>query len=143
MQFWGSKNLLMKTMRQVLCCQIYKLFKNIYFKEHLWTSASKLKRIHRWCFLVNFVSYSRTGILKRICKWQVRKRQCTGLFLIKLQVWRHLKVFERDSSTAISLWILWDFLGSFFAEHLLATTSHMMFFFSFLQIIVVFSLKSV
>ena len=43
--------------------------------------------------------------------------------------WKHLTVLERDSSTGISLWILWNFSESIFAEHLLATTSHMMLFF--------------
>ena len=46
LQFWGPATLLKKTPTQVLSCEIYKLFKNNYFEEHLWVSASKhyLKR---------------------------------------------------------------------------------------------------
>ena len=44
--FWGPATLFKKTPTQVFSCEIYKLFKNNYFEEHLWTSASKhyLKR---------------------------------------------------------------------------------------------------
>ena len=46
LEFWGSATLLKKTPTQVFSCEIYKLFKNNYFKKRLWTSASKryLKR---------------------------------------------------------------------------------------------------
>ena len=46
------------------------------------------------------------------------------------------------SCTAISLRIFWNFWGNFFAEHPLATTSHIMFF-PFFQISEVWSLKSI
>ena len=42
LQFWGPATLLKKTPTQVLSCEICKLFKNNYFEEHLWMSASKL-----------------------------------------------------------------------------------------------------
>ena len=48
-----------------------------------------------------------------------------------LTSWRHSAVLERDSGTGISLWILWNFYESFFAELLLATTSHIMLFYPF------------
>ena len=41
----------------------------------------------------------------------------------------NLKVLKRDPSTDISLLILRNFQESFFAEHFLATTSHMMLLF--------------
>ena len=46
LEFWGPATLLKKTPTQVFSCEIYKLFKNNYFEEHLSTSASKhyLKR---------------------------------------------------------------------------------------------------
>ena len=44
---------------------------------------------------------------------------------------RHTTLLERDSSTGVSLWILRNFQGNFFAEYLLETTSDMMYFFPF------------
>ena len=46
LEFWGPATLLKNTPIQVLSCEIYKLFKNNFFEEHLWTPASKhyLKR---------------------------------------------------------------------------------------------------
>ena len=91
-------------------CEFYELFKNIYFKEHLRTTGTKTPV---WGFLFNKVA--------------------------SLSAWRLLPVLERDSSTGhctrIFLWILRNFYESFFVEHVLATTSHMMVVFSsFLQI---------
>ena len=50
-----------------------------------------------------------------------------------LTSWRLLTVLERDTSPSTSLWVLWKFQESFFAEHLLATTifAWFCFFFSF------------
>ena len=42
LQFWWSATLLKKTPAQVLSCEICEISKNNYFKEHLWTTASKL-----------------------------------------------------------------------------------------------------
>ena len=42
LQFWGPAILLKKTPTQVLFCEICKLFKKIYFEEHLQMSTSKL-----------------------------------------------------------------------------------------------------
>ena len=46
LQFWEPATLFKKAPTQVFSCEICKLFKNNYFEEHLWTSASKhyLKR---------------------------------------------------------------------------------------------------
>ena len=44
---------------------------------------------------------------------------------------RHATLLERDSSTGVSLWILRNFQGNFFAEYLLEITSDMMYFFPF------------
>ena len=60
-----------------------------------------------------------------------------------LTTWRPVTLLERHSSTDIFLWISWKFQERFFAEHLLATTSNMMFFFSFLQISEVYSRKTI
>ena len=129
MLFWGPATLLKKIPTQALSYGICKHFKSNYFEEHLWTSAFKhylKKRLeHRW-FPVNFVNYLRTLIFWKICKRLVLPVR---------------KSLERDCLTVISLWILRNFQESFFAEHLLATTSHMMLFFSFLQISEVCSLN--
>ena len=42
LQFWGPGTLSKKTSTQGLSCEIWILFKNNNFQEHLWTSASKL-----------------------------------------------------------------------------------------------------
>ena len=46
LQFWGPATWLKKTPTQLLFCEIFKLFKNNYFEDYLWASASKhyLKR---------------------------------------------------------------------------------------------------
>ena len=145
MLFWGPATLLKKIPTQALSYRICKHFKNNYFEEHLWTSAFKhylKKRLeHRW-FPVSFVNYLRTLIFWRIYKRLVLPVRKSFLNKVEtLTAWRLLIALERDCLTVISLWILRNFLESFFAEHLLATTSHMMLFFSFLGISEVCSLK--
>ena len=44
LEFWRPVTLLKKTPTQVFSCEIYELFKNNYFEEHLWTSKHYLKR---------------------------------------------------------------------------------------------------
>ena len=46
LHFWAPATLLKNTPTQVLSREIYKLFKNNYFEEHLWNATSKhyLKR---------------------------------------------------------------------------------------------------
>ena len=97
----------------MLSCEFCEFLKNIYFKEHIGTVGSKTPVRG---FLFNKVA--------------------------SLMAWRPLTVLERGTSTGIFLWVLCNCLESFFVEHLLATTSRMMFFFSFLQIGKFFSLKS-
>ena len=41
-QFWGPETLLRKTPTEVLSSEIWKIFKNNFFEEHLWSTASKL-----------------------------------------------------------------------------------------------------
>ena len=114
LQFWGPATLLKKTPIQVLSCEIRKLFKNNYFEEHLWTSASKhyLKRDSNtgaflWILWIIqehlFCSGSAIAQL-----WNTSE----GFFFYKvasLTAWRLLKVLERDCRTVISLWILINF----------------------------------
>ena len=81
-----------------------ELFKNTYFIEDLRTAGSETP--------------IRESLFKKVASLTTRT---------------HLTVLERDSSTGISLWILRNFLESFFSEHLPATTSYMMLFFFFLS----------
>ena len=75
----GSATLSGKTPTQMLSCEICEIFKNNYFEEHLWPSASKLylKRD------------SNTGvflwILWRIYEQLVLKHLCGGLSFIKMR----------------------------------------------------------
>ena len=41
LEIWGPATLWKKTPTLVFSCEIFKLFQNIYFEEHLWTSAPK------------------------------------------------------------------------------------------------------
>ena len=44
-------------------------------------------------------------------------------FLIKMQAWDLQLYLKRDSGTGAFLWILWNFLGITFTEHLRAPVS--------------------
>ena len=120
LQFWGAATLLKKSPTQVLSCEICKLFKNNYFEDYLWMSASKryLKRD------------SNTGVSREFCElfkntYFVEDLRRAGsettvrgsLFnkVASLTTWTHVAVLERDSSTGTSLRILWNFYESFLA----------------------------
>ena len=64
------------------------------------------KRLWHRCFPVNFVKFLRTPFL----------HNASGQLLLKVTSLAHLTVLERDSSTGISPWILWNFLESFFCR---------------------------
>ena len=129
--FLGPATLSKKTPIQVLTCEICS-----YFEEHLWISTCKLylKRdsnvgVFLWILWI---------IQEHLfCRWSTKDwfwNTSVGSLFNKVAIltaWRSLTVLKRDCSTGISLWILWNFSENFFAEHLLATTSHMMLFFSF------------
>ena len=137
LQFWEPANLLKKTLTHVFSCEIYKLFKNNYFKEYLLKSAAKLylKRD------------SKTGVFLCILCIIQEHLFCRGsmndsfwntspgsLFnkVASLTAWRHLTVLDRDPSTYIFLQILRNFYEIFFAENALSTMSHMILFSFFL-----------
>ena len=135
LQFWGPATLLKKTPAQMLSCEIYKLFKNNYFEEHLWTSASKhyLKRDSNTDAFLWILWITQEHLFLEELQTASSETLVRGSFFNKVAsvtAWRLLTVLERDWGTVISLWILRNFWESFFAEHLLATTSHMMLFFS-------------
>ena len=58
LQLWGPETLLKKTQTDALPFETCKIFKNIYFEEHLWTTASKL----------SLKRNSNTGVFLRICE---------------------------------------------------------------------------
>ena len=116
LRFWGPATLLKKTPTQMLSFEICKLFKSNYFEEHLWTSASKLY----------FKRDSNTSVFLRIF-WIIQEHR--NIYIVEdirtagsetpvrgsvfnkfanLTAWTHLTVVERDPSTGISLWILWN-----------------------------------
>ena len=81
---------------------------------------------HRRCSI-------RKGVLKNFTKFS-GKHLCQSFFFNKvasLMARRPLTVLEWNPSTGFSLWILWNFQESFFAEHILATTCDIMLFFFF------------
>ena len=86
---------------------------------------------------MNFVNYVATPILYSIYERLVLKHQCGGFYLIKkasLTASRPLTVLERDPDISQHRYFSVDFVklfGKLFAEHVLATTSYMMLFFSF------------
>ena len=143
LQFWKPANLLKKAPIQVFSCEIWKFFKKNYFAEHLWTFTSKLylkRDSNTGVFLWFCVLFKNTYFVKDLWMAGSETPVWGSLFnkVASLTTWRHLTVLERDSSTGISLWVLRNFQESF-----LATKSHMMLFFSFLQISEVCSLKSI
>ena len=114
LQFWGPATLLKKTPTQVLSCEIYKLFKNNYFEEHLWTSASKycLKRDSNtgaflWVLWVVQNTYFLEDLETASSETPVRESFFNKVE--SLTAWRLLTVLERDCRKVISLWILINF----------------------------------
>ena len=114
-------------------CEICKLFTSNYFEAHLWMYTSKFyfKKEPTWCFPVNWELFKNTYFVKDLqttgseipVRWSLYNKIASMMACISLTV------VKRDFSTGISLWILWRFWENFVAEHLLATTSHMMLFF--------------
>ena len=83
-------------------CEIYKLFKNNYFEEHLWTSASKhyLKRDSNSGASCEFRKlFKNTYILEDLqtaCS-ETPVRESFFKKVASLTAWKPLTVLERDS----------------------------------------------
>ena len=110
LQFWGPATLLKKTPTQVLSCEIYKLFKNNYFEEHLWTSASKhyLKRDSNagaflWILWIiqDFLEDLQTASSETPVRVSFFNK-VTSL-TTRMTAWRFLTVSASDCRTVISL----------------------------------------
>ena len=94
-------------------CEICEIFKNNYFEEHLWATASKLylKRdsntdVFLWiCELyknIYFVEHLQTAGSETPVRGSLFNKEAS------LTAWGPLTVLERDLSAGISLWILWN-----------------------------------
>ena len=87
-----------------------KLFKNNYFEEYLqhkcflWTPI-----IQEHLFAEDLVEDLQTAGSEKLVRGSLFN------LVASVTAWKHLTVIERDSSKGISLWILWNFLESFFA----------------------------
>ena len=95
-------------------CQIYKVFKNNYFEERLWTSASKhyLKRDSNSGASCEFCKlFKNTYFLEdlRTACSETPVRRSFFKNVASLTAWKLLTVLERDCRTGISLWILRNF----------------------------------
>ena len=94
--FLGPVTLSKMTPTQVLSCENWN-----YFEEHLWISTWKLY----WKLLRN--TYSVDDLQATGSETPVQGSLFNNV--ASLTAWRSLTVLERDCSTGISLWILWNF----------------------------------
>ena len=100
LQLWEPATLLKKAPTQVLSCESCKLFKNNYFEEHLWTSASKLylKRDSNTVVFLWILGISQEHLF---CRGSMNgwfwNTSAGSLFnkVASLTAWRHLTVLER------------------------------------------------
>ena len=95
----------------MLSCEIGKHFKNNYFEEHLWTSASKFswKKTPTYVFSCEYCElFKNTYFVDDLQTADSETLVRESLFnkAANLMAWMHLTVLKRDSSTGISLWIL-------------------------------------
>ena len=98
MQFWGPATLLKKTPTQVLSCEICKLFKNNYFEEHLWMSASKLylKRDYNTGVFLWTLLFKNTYFVEDLQTAGSETSVWESLFnkVASVTAWKHLTVLE-------------------------------------------------
>ena len=98
MQFWGPATLLKKTPTQVFSCEIYKLFKNNYFEEHLWMSASKLylKRDYNTGVFLWTLLFKNTYFVEDLQTAGSETSVWGSLFnkVASVTAWKHLTVLE-------------------------------------------------
>ena len=110
----GVWSFINKTLTQVLSCEIYKLFKNNYFEEHLRASASKnyLKKTRRQVLSCEFCELFKNINFPGYLQNARSETPVRGSFFNKyasLTPWRPLTMLERDCHTVIFLWILRKF----------------------------------
>ena len=106
MQFWRTAISSKKTPTQRLYCEIWKLFKNYYFEDYLWMSASKLylKRDSSTGFFPCIL-----GIIHEhlFCRGSTNgwSWNTSAVFIFSkvasLTVWTDLTVLETEPSTSI------------------------------------------
>ena len=96
LQVFRPATLLKRDSDTGISCEICEIFKNVFFEEHLWTTAS-------------VVSFS----------WNL----CWSLFLINLQVFRTATFLKRGFRTDVFLWNLRNFKSTYFEQCLRTTAS--------------------
>ena len=121
MEFWGPATLLKKTPTQVFSCEIYKLFKNNYFEEHLWSLVLNIiwKETRTQVFSREFCKLFKNTYFLEDLQTACSQTPVRGSFFNKvasLTPWKLLTLLERDRRTGISLWILRKFLGKLFCR---------------------------
>ena len=110
MQFWGPATLLKKTPAQVLSCEVVKLFKNIYFEEHLWISTSKLYLQRDSNTDVFLFSSGYTNVwFRNSSVW------CLFNKFAKLTAWRPLTVLK-DTAAQVFLCEFWEIFRKAFCR---------------------------
>ena len=92
----------------------------------------KFRKFQRSLFLIKLQFWGSATLLKKTPTQVLSCEICKIFKSNHFEKHRAQTLEERDSSTGIFLWILCNFLESFFVEHLLATTSNMMLFLFFI-----------
>ena len=142
LQFWGPATLLKKTQTQILSCEIWKLYKNNYFEDNLWTSVSKLylKRDSNTGAFLWFLWIIQEHLFVKDLQTTGSETPVWGSLFNKVAsqvAWRNLTVLEIESITSkqpLLTWCCCFCFGLFF---------HFIFYFFLFQISEVFSLNSV
>ena len=108
LQFWRPVTLLKTTSTLVLSCEMWKIFKNNYFEEHLWATAFKLylktgtnTGVFLWILKFYFAEHLRGDGSEILVRGSLFNK------VASLMVWRPL--LKRDCGTGIYLWIVWNF----------------------------------
>ena len=116
LEFWAPKTLLKKTQAQVFSCEIYKPFKNNYFQEHLWTSASaslfgdskkvlscEFCKLFKNTYFLEDLQTASSETSVRTASSETSMRKFFFNKVASLTAWRLLTVLERDCRRDISL----------------------------------------
>ena len=134
LQLWEPATLLKKAPTQVFSCEICKLFKNNYFEEHLWTSASKLylKRVSNTVVFLWILGNSQEHLF---CRGPMNgwfwNTSAGSLFnkVASLTAWRYLTVLTFDRYLSLNFV---KFLGKLFCRKIPSNhVSHDVIFFPF------------
>ena len=112
LQFWGPATLLKKTQTQTLSCEIWKLYKNNYFEDNLWTSVSKLylKRDSNTGAFLWFLWIIQEHLFVKDLQTTGSETPVWGSLFNKVAsqvAWRNLTVLEIESITSKQPLLTW------------------------------------